>query len=133
MFDIKRQPKLYLVDVWYQTSTKTLSGWCLISNVNQNSNWLMFDIKCQPELYLVDVWYQSSIGWLLVHDWYSYTLGICFLCISGYVDFKKVYNFDTFFDWTLSFLLVWKNIFRQTSTRTVTGWCLISNVNQKST
>ena len=59
-FFVKHQPKLYLVDVWYQTSTKTLPGWCLISNVNQNSIWLMFDIKHQPEQYLVDVWYQSS-------------------------------------------------------------------------
>ena len=132
-FFVKHQPRLYLVDVWYQTSTKTLPGWCLIANVNQNCIWLMFDIKCQPELYLVDVWYQSSIGWLLVHDWYSYTLVICFLCISGYVDYKKGIQFWHFFDWTLSFLLVWKNIFRQTSNRTVPGWCLISNVNQNST
>ena len=44
---IKRQPKLYLVDVWYQMSTKTLSGWCLISNVNRNCIWLMFDINHQ--------------------------------------------------------------------------------------
>ena len=70
MFDIKRQPKLYLVDVWYQVSTRTASGWCLISNVNQNSIWLMFDIKCQPELHLVDVWYQMSTrtlsGWCLI-------------------------------------------------------------------
>ena len=131
-FFVKHQPKLYLADVWYQTSTKTLSGWCLISNVNQNCIWLMFDIKCQPELHLVDIWYQSSIGWLLVHDWYSYTLGMCFLCISGYVDSKKRIQFWHFFDWTLSFLLVWKIILRQTSTKTVPGWCLISNVNQNS-
>ena len=190
MFDIKRQPKLYLVDVWYQTSTRTLSGWCLISvinlvatgsrlifiysryvfslhfrvsrfqkrytiltlfwldfvifacmkiilrqtstkavpgwclisNVNQNCIWLMFDIKCQPELYLVDVWYQSSIGWLLVHDWYSYTLGKGFLCISGYVDSKKRIQFWHFFDWT----------WYQTSTRTLSGWCLISIVKRQT-
>ena len=59
----------------------------------------MFDIKRQPKLYLVDVGYQSSTWWLLVDVGYSYTLGICFLCISGYVDSKKVYNFKTFFDW----------------------------------
>ena len=59
MFDIKCQPKLYLVDVWYQTSTGTVSGWCLISNVNQNSIWLMFDIKCQPEL---------DPGWCLISN-----------------------------------------------------------------
>ena len=131
-FFVKHQPKLYLVDVWYQTSTKTLSGWCLISNVNQNCIWLMFDIKCQPELYLVDIWYQSSIRWLLVHDWYSYTLDICFLCISWYVDSKKGIQFWHFFDWTLSFFLAWKIILRHTLTKTVPGWCLISNVNQNS-
>ena len=133
MFDIKCQPKLYLVDVWYQTSTGTVSGWCLISNINQNCNWLMFDIKCQPELHLVDVWYQSSIGWLLVHDWYSYTLGMCFLCISGYVDSKKGIQFWHFFwlDFVI-FACMKKMILRQTSTKTVPGWCLISNVNQNS-
>ena len=89
MFDIIRRPELYLVDVWYQTSTKTLPGWCFISYVNQNSTWLMFDIKHQPKLYLVDVWYQSSTGWLLVDDWYLYTLDIYFLCSLGYVDSKK--------------------------------------------
>ena len=59
-FFVKYQPKLYLVDVWYQTSTKTVPAWCLISNINQNCTWLMFDIKRQPKLYLVDVWYQMS-------------------------------------------------------------------------
>ena len=45
-FFIKHQPglkpKLYLVNVGYQMSTRT-------------ATWLMFDIKHQPELYLVDV------------------------------------------------------------------------------
>ena len=41
-FFVKHQPKLYLVDVLYQTSTGSVS-------------WLMFDIKSQPEFYLVDV------------------------------------------------------------------------------
>ena len=105
MFDSKCQPELHLIDVWYQMSTRTASGWCLISIINR---------------------------WLLVHDW-SYTLGVCFLCISGYLDSKKGIQLWHFFDWTLSFLLVWKNIFRQTSTKTVPGWCLISNINQNST
>ena len=64
-FFIKLQPELYLVNV-----NQNLSGWCLISKVNQNCIWLMFDIKCQPELYLVDVWYQTSTrtvsGWCLL-------------------------------------------------------------------
>ena len=158
-FFVKHQPKLYLVDVWYQTSTKTLSGWCLISNVNQNCIWLMFDIKCQPELYLVDVWYQSSIGWLLVHDWYSYTLGMCFLCISGYVDSKKRIQFWHFFWLDFVIFACMKNhslsninqnctwlmfdikrqpklylvdVWYQTSTRTVSGWCLISIVKRQT-
>ena len=159
-FFIKHQPKLYLVDVWYQTSTKTLSGWCLISNVNQNCIWLMFDIKCQPELYLVDVWYQSSIGWLLVHDWYSYTLGMCFLCISGYVDSKKRIQFGHFFWLDFVIFACMKNhsssninqnctwlmfdikrqpklylvdVWYQTSTRTLSGWRLISIINRVAT
>ena len=156
---VKHQPKLYLVDVWYQTSTKTLSDWCLISNVNQNCIWLMFDIKCQPELYLVDIWYQSSIRWLLVHGWYSYTLGMSFLCISGYVDSKKHIQFWHFF-W-LDFVIfacmkshsssninqncTWLmfdikrqpklylvDVWYQTSTRTVSGWCLISIVKRQT-
>ena len=57
MFDIKRQPKLYLVDVWYQMSTRTASGWCLTSNVNQNSIWLMFNINHQSGGY----WFMIDI------------------------------------------------------------------------
>ena len=159
-FFVKHQPKLYLVDVWYQTSTKTLSGWCLISNVNQNCiSWLMFDIKCQPELHLVDIWYQSSIQWLLIYDWYSYTLSICFLCISGYVDSKKRIQFWHFFWLDFVIFACMKNhsssninqnctwlmfdikrqpklylvdVWYQMLTRTASGWCLISNVNQNS-
>ena len=103
MIDIKHQADRVLVDIWYQTSTRCSSGWHLISNINQIEFWLtfdikhqpdrvlvdvwyqmttrtasrlMFDIKLQPELYLVDVWYQSSSGWLLVYDWYSFTLDV---------------------------------------------------------
>ena len=87
----------------------------------------MFDINRQPEFYLVDVWYQSSAGWLLVDDWYAYTLGIWLFSLHFRVcKFQKRYlQFWHLFDCTLSFLLVLKNICGQTS-----GWCLISNVNQ---
>ena len=65
----------------------------ILVKLNQNCVWLMFAIKCQPELYLVDFLYQSSIGGLLVDDLYSYTLGICLLCISLYVDSKIAIQF----------------------------------------
>ena len=146
MFDIKR--------------LRTVSGRCLVSNINQNSIWLMFDIKHQPDLYLVDVWYQSSIGWLLVHDWYSYTLGMCFLCISGYVDSKKRIQFWHFFWLDFVIFACMKNhsssninhnctwltfdikrqpklylvdVWYQTSTRTLSVWRLISIINRVAT
>ena len=108
--------------------------------------WLMFDIKHHPKPYLDDVGYQSSTRWLLVDDWYSYSLGICFLCISFYVDSKKAIQFWHFFTGLCHFHLYEKTLFVKhqpklflvdvlyhTSTRTLPGWCLISNINQNVT
>ena len=100
-------------------STRTASGWCLISNVNQNCIWLMFDINHQS---------------VATGSWLIFIYSRCMFSLHFRVPrFQKRYTTLTLFDWTLSFLLVWKNIFRQTSTKTVPGWCLISNINQNST
>ena len=107
MFDIKCQPELHLVDVWYQTSTRALSVWCLISIINR----------------------VATGSWLIsIYSRYMFSLHfrVCRFQINWY-------TILTLFWLDLSFLLVWTNIFRQTSTKTVSGWCLISNVNQIST
>ena len=102
---VKHQPKLYLVDVWYQMSTKTLPGWCLISNINRNCIWLMFDIKRQPKLYLVDVWYQMS----------TRTASRLMFDIKHQPELHPV------------------DVWYQTSIRTLSGWCLISIIKRVAT
>ena len=88
-----------------QMSTKTVSGWCLVSNVNQNTTWIMFDIKHQPELYLVDVWYQTS------------TKTLSLWCLISNVN-QNCIPVDVWY---------------QTSIRTLSGWCLISIIKRVAT
>ena len=54
------------------------------------------------------------------------------ICISGYVDFQKSIQFLHFLTRLCYFCLYEKNIFCQTSTKTVSGCCWILKLNQNS-
>ena len=129
MIDIKYQPDRVLVDIWYQTSTRCSSGWRLISNINQIEFWLTFDIKHQPGTVLVDVW-RSMI--FIQAKMTKSSQKKCQNCIrfleSTCPEMQRkhipwVYEYQS---WTSSHPI---DDWYQTSTRYISGWCLISNIN----
>ena len=132
MFDIKRQPELYLVDVWYQMSTRTPSGWYLISIINRvaTGSWLIFIYSR----------YVFSLHFRVCRFQKTYTIltlfltGLCHFCLyekSFFVKHQpKLYLVDVDIKRQPKLYLV--DVWYQTSTRTISGWCLISIVKRQT-